>query len=125
MAKVLVTDDDVEMVELTKMVLEGGGHEVVTANNADQCRSQMAQEKPDVVLLDVMMERPTDGFELAREFRAGEETKDTPIVMLTAVNQEYPMDFKPDEVWLPVDQFLEKPAKPDQLLEAIEKALRR
>jgi CheY-like chemotaxis protein len=122
MAKVLVVDDDVELADLVKAILESDGHEVITAHSADECRAKVA-EGPALFILDVMMERSNDGFVLAREFRAREDTKAIPIIMLTSINQEFPMNFKPDSDWLPVDKFIEKPAKPEEILAAVKEAL--
>ncbi|MHC4251908.1 MAG: response regulator transcription factor [Planctomycetota bacterium] len=122
MAKVLVVDDDVELAGLVKTIVESDGHEVVTAHSADECRTKIA-DGPDLLILDVMMERRNDGFVLAREFRARDDTKSIPIIMLTSINQEFPMNFKPDSDWLPVDKFLEKPAKPEEILAAVREAL--
>ena len=122
MAKVLVVDDDPEIVGLIRALLESDGHEVAAAHSADECRAKVA-EGPDLLILDVMMERSNDGFVLAREFRARDDTKSIPIIMLTSINQEFPMNYKPDADWLPVDKFMEKPVKPDDLLAAVREAL--
>jgi len=123
MAKVLIVDDDADFVEVNKMVLEGNGYEVVCAYNGEEGKQKALAEKPDVIILDVMMTTKTEGFDVARELRQKDETKKIPIIMLTAVNQEVPWKFGPDEVWLPVDEFLEKPVKPDTLLAAVKKAV--
>jgi len=123
MAKVLLVDDDVDLVEVNKTLLEAKSHEVVSAHNSQDGREKAKAEKPDVIVLDVMMEKKTAGFDLARELRSDEDTKNIPIIMLTAVNQEVPWRFGPDEIWLPVDEFIEKPVDPDKLLAAVEKAL--
>ena len=123
MGKVLLIDDDVDFVEVNKTLLEAKDHEVVCAHNGQEGREKARAEKPDVIVLDVMMEKKTSGFEVARDLRADETTKNIPIIMLTAVNQEVPWKFGADEMWLPVDEFIEKPVKPDRLLAAVEKAL--
>ena len=123
MAKVLLVDDDVDFVELTQTLLESNGYDVITAHNGADGKAAAAAEKPNVIVLDVMMTTKTEGFHTARELRADDATKAIPIIMLTAVNQEVPWKFGPDEVWLPVDEFLEKPVKPEVLLNSIQKAL--
>jgi len=122
MAKVLVVDDDVEVAGLVKTIVESAGHEVITAHNADECRAKIT-DGVDLAILDVMMERSNDGFVLTREFREREDTKSIPIILLTSINQEFPVNFKPNTAWLPVDKFIEKPAKPAEILAAVEEAL--
>jgi len=117
--KVLLVDDDVDLVEATKIVLESNGYEVVCAYNGKEGKDKAKAEKPNVIILDVMMTHKTEGFDTARELREDGETKDIPIIMLTAVNQEVPWKFEADSVWLPVDKFVEKPVEPDQLLNLI------
>jgi CheY-like chemotaxis protein len=120
--KVLVVDDEIEFVEVAKLVLERDGFEVVTANSGEEARTKAVAEKPDLIILDVMMETKTAGFEAARWLRENETTRDTPIIMLTAVNQEVPWRFGPDDIWLPVDTFVDKPVTPEKLLEEAHKA---
>jgi CheY-like chemotaxis protein len=122
MAKILLIDDDVDFVEVNRALLESNGHHVVSAHNGEDGKKLAEAEGPDVVVLDVMMTTRTEGFHVARDLRGNDKTKGIPIIMLTAVNQEVPWTFGPDEVWLPVDEFIEKPVKPDVLLGAIAKA---
>jgi DNA-binding response OmpR family regulator len=120
---VLLVDDDADFVEMNKLVLEQNGYRVLTAYNAAECLKQAKAGKPDIVILDVMMTTPTDGFHLAYGLRNAEETKGVPILMVTSVNQTVPYKFEPDSDWLPVDSFIEKPIKPERLLEEIGKRL--
>ena len=120
--KVLLIDDEREFVEVTKVVLESNGFEVVGAYSAEEGKRKVLQEKPDLIVLDVMMETKMAGFEAARWIRSQDETKDIPIIMLTAVNQQVPWRFEPDDIWLPVDVFLDKPVSPDLLLAEVRKA---
>lgn len=114
--KVLLIDDDEDLVEATKIVLESCDYQVVTAHNGTDGMAKAKEEKPNAIVLDVMMTHKTEGFDTARDLRADEETKGIPIIMLTAVNQEVPWKFDADSVWLPVDKFVEKPIQPDELL---------
>ncbi len=119
--KVLVVDDEKELVEVTRVLLESNGYEVVAAHSGEECKKVAKSEKPDVIILDVMMETTSAGFDVARWLREQEDTKQIPIVMLTAVNQNVPWRFGTDEVWLPVDVFLDKPVSPEKLLREVEK----
>ena len=125
LAKVLLVDDEEEFVEVTKLLLESNGFAVVTAYNGEQGKKVADAEEPDLVILDVMMETKTAGFDAARWLRANDATKEIPIIMLTAVNQEVPWRFGPDDIWLPVDTFLDKPVSPEELLKRVEKQLKR
>ncbi|MFW6189363.1 MAG: response regulator transcription factor [Planctomycetota bacterium] len=121
MAKVLLVDDDREFVEVTSILLESNDFDVATAYNAEDGKQAAVAEQPDVIILDVMMETQTAGFDAARWLREREETADIPIILLTAVNQEVPWRFESDEVWLPVDEFLDKPVSPEKLLNEVQK----
>ena len=120
--KVLLVDDEKELVEVTQVLLESNGYDVVAAYSAEQGKKAALDNKPDVIVLDVMMETKTAGFDAARWLRQQQATATTPIIMLTAVNQEVPWRFEADEVWLPVDVFLDKPVSPERLLAEVKKA---
>jgi DNA-binding response OmpR family regulator len=88
---------------------------------------ELKLNKPDLLILDVMFpENPAGGFDLARQIRKTEEIKNLPVIMLTAVNQEFPMDFSADDIdpdWMPVQDFVEKPVDTGELLGKIERLL--
>ncbi|MFP4029549.1 MAG: two-component system response regulator [Candidatus Brocadiia bacterium] len=121
--KVLLVDDDEEFVEVTKILLENNDYTVVTAHSGKEVQKTTLEEEPDLVILDVMMETESAGFEAARLLRSEEATKDIPIIMLTAVNEKYPYGFESNEIWLPVDKFFEKPVEPDELLLEVKDSL--
>lgn len=123
MVKVLVVDDDVDFVETTKTLLETSDYEVLTAHEGRTAKKLALEHMPDAIILDVMMTTKTEGFDVARELRSKSETRKIPIIMLTAVNQEMPWRFGPDDVWLPVDEFIEKPVRPELLLAAVRRAI--
>jgi CheY-like chemotaxis protein len=125
-AKIVVTDDDPDIRDSLKAILEARGHTVVTAANREEGMATIRNEKPDLAILDVMMSTWQDGFEMARELKADPEMKDTPLLMLTGVKEQTGVDVKPsagDPTWLPVDGFLDKPVRPDQLLSEVERLL--
>jgi CheY-like chemotaxis protein len=125
-AKILIVDDDGDLVAAVKIVLEGSGYDVVTAFDREEGMAKLKDQKPDLVILDVMMTTWQDGFEMAREVKKEEQFKDIPILMLSGVGDKTGTDFKSesgDEEWLPVDVFLDKPVKSDVLLTAVEKLL--
>ena len=123
--KVLLVDDEVDFVEINKAALENKGYEVIPAYNGEEGIQKALQGKPDIIILDVMMETKTEGFEVARKLRKYEEMKNVPIIMLTAIRERMDIKFKiqPDEEWLPVTEFVEKPVPPDKLIEKVEQML--
>jgi len=123
----LIIDDDPDIVEAMRVVLESRGHKIVSAKSGAEGLKKVKLESPDLVILDVMMETMDKGFEVAREIKSDKGSKDVPILMLTAIKDKIGMDFKKeagDETWLPVDDYVEKPLKPQELLEKVEKLLK-
>jgi CheY-like chemotaxis protein len=124
--KVLVIDDDNDFVESIVNLLEARGYNVDSASNGQEGVAAATSQKPDVILLDVMMTTKDEGFNVARELQSIEGIKGTPVIMVTGVRREMnlPFGFEPDETWLPVKQILEKPVKPETLLAAVADALK-
>jgi CheY-like chemotaxis protein len=123
--KILLVDDDPDFVEMNRAVLVDGGYSVVAAYSGPQCLAVAAAEKPDLIILDMVMEGRSSGSEVARALRAGEKTRTIPLVMITSVHETVPVHVEPDPVWLPVDLFLEKPVDPALLLETVAGILRK
>ena len=126
--KVLIIDDDPDVVLALRMPLESSGYQVQDAHSQETGLAAVDSFKPDVIILDVMMETHTAGFQLAQKLHgpaAKEEYLHTPILMLTAVHQTTPLRFGPDEDYLPVDDFIEKPVDPKVLMAKIEKVLKK
>ena len=125
MKKVLIIDDDPDIREVIKMILEGK-YELREAGSREEGASAFKEFAPDLVVLDVMMERHDSGFELAREMKNNAQQKDAKILMLTNVDNEMNMDFKAtagDPDWLPVDDYIVKPITPHEFLPKVEKLL--
>ena len=124
--KVLVIDDDSDFVESILNLLEARGYAVASASNGKEGILKAKSEKPDLILLDVMMTTKDEGFNVARELHGIDGLKKTPVIMVTGVRKEMnlPFGFEPDETWLPVKQILEKPVKPEVLLNAVADALK-
>jgi len=125
MAKILIVDDDTELVESVQAVLESKGYAVVTASNGEEGYKKAVSEKPNLMLLDVMMTTDNEGFAIARKLHENEATKHIPVIMVTGIKRvkHLPFSFEPDEDWLPVKAVLDKPVKPDDLLRHVEKVL--
>jgi two-component system, OmpR family, alkaline phosphatase synthesis response regulator PhoP len=125
--KVLMIDDDPEFVDAITNILDAKGYDVVSASDGKDGVAKAKQEKPDIILLDVMMTTKSEGFDVARELSKDANLKGTPVVMLTGVRKEMnlPFGFEPDADWLPVAAFLEKPVKPETLLKTIEENIKK
>jgi len=120
--RILIIDDDPDITEAMTVVLENKGYTVAGAADGSAGMEQLAAARPDLIILDVMMRTSQEGFELSRQLKGSAEYKDIPILMLTAVKDKTGLDFKStagDESWLPVEEFLDKPVKPDVLLEKV------
>jgi CheY-like chemotaxis protein len=117
--KVLLVDDDVGFLKATSLVLEDAGYRVLAAEDGRSGLAAAREHKPDVVVVDVIMKRPDEGFALARAIRADADLGDTKMLVLTGAGRHYQMLFEPDEQWLPVAKVLEKPTTGQQLAEEI------
>jgi len=127
MAKILVVDDDADFLEAQKTLLNAKGYSVIGAPNGEEGYQKAKMEKPDLLLLDVMMTYDSEGFDLARKLKEDPSTKYIPVIMITGIRKAkgLPFSFEPDEDWLPVKAVLEKPVKPDELLKKVEEALKK
>jgi len=127
-ASILIIDDDVDIVEAMRVVLESKNYQVFSARDGEEGLKRVRSDKPDLIILDVMMETGDKGFDVAREIKKNEDYKNIPILMLTAIKERTGLDFKNeagDEVWLPVDDYTDKPLKPEELISKVEALLRR
>ncbi|MQY70293.1 MAG: response regulator [Firmicutes bacterium] len=122
---VLLVDDDADFIDLTTTFLESKGYQVIAAYNGQEGMETARERRPDLIVLDVMMATMTEGFDISRQIKKDEKLKDIPVIMLTGLRKKerLPWTFEPDETWLPVTRFLEKPMSPVQLLKEIEKAI--
>ena len=120
MAKIAIIDDDPDIIDASSLVLTSKGHEVITANNPDDGYKIVKENSPDLIILDVMMNEPDDGFFLAQKFRKNNIT--TPIIMYTSVSKTIGIDYGVNEM-VPVNEYVEKPISPAQLIEKVEKLL--
>lgn len=123
--KILLVDDDVDLVEMNRTFLANNGYDVIFAYNGTDGFEKAKSEKPNLIVLDVMMTDVGEGFEVARNLKQDGSTKDIPILMMTSVNQEhgFSLTIGPDETWNPVDAFVEKPFSPKELKSKIEEMI--
>ena len=124
--KVLVVDDDLNFVTAMTPVLESRGYQVEAAYSKSEAAQKVERFKPDLVVLDIMMEKLSDGFDLCRELKRDPELNEIPVLAVSAINKEIGMKFSPktDGEYFQADDFLEKPVSPENLLERVEKLLK-
>jgi DNA-binding response OmpR family regulator len=120
MATIAIIDDDPDILDASSLVLRAKGYEVITADNPDDGFNIVMERKPDLIILDVMMNEPDDGFFLAQKLRR--KKFNGPIIMYTSVSKSIGMEFGASEI-VPVDDFIEKPIAPDVLVDKVEKHL--
>lgn len=127
-AKILIVDDDIDFTVSLQAILENQQYNVITAINKIEGMEKVRIEKPDLVILDVMMETTQEGFEMSRELRKDPEFKDLPILMLTSIDSKTGVRFKSaagDKYTIPVDTYIDKPVEPHILLAEIRNLLSR
>lgn len=125
-SRILIVDDDPDFVVAMRAVLENERYTVMTASDKEEGMDRIQADKPDLIILDVMMSTWSDGFEMSRELKSDPQYKDIPILMLTGVEGKTGIDFKStagDPEWLPVNGFLDKPVEPEVLLDEVKSLL--
>ncbi len=125
--KILIVDDDPDITEAMTVVLETQNYDVSGVANGTDAMKRIEQSPPDLIILDVMMDTPREGFVFSRQIKNDPDTKDIPIIMITSVKDKMGIDFKSvagDESWLPVEDFLDKPVPPEVLLEKVAELLK-
>lgn len=126
---ILIIDDDRDLVNSIRIVIESSGYKVRVAYNGREGYEKIEEKSPDLIVLDVMMTTDTDGFDLAFKLKNSPDYQVIPIIMVTAFQkkmaEEGPDKFQHilGEAW-PVSHFLEKPIDPEKLLSTIETVLR-
>ena len=125
MAKILVVDDDPDIVRTTSKVLQSAGYEVTKASNGAQALKLMREDRPDLVLLDVMMSYILDGLDVTREMAQDPLLAGIPVIMISAITAARDIEIPAGGQLAPVDEWLSKPVNPKTLLERVGQALNR
>ncbi|MCS7264532.1 MAG: response regulator [Armatimonadetes bacterium] len=134
-AKILVVEDDRDIAEAVKLTLERAGYQIINAYNPEEAWQKVNAEKPDLIVLDIMMPTGTEGFQFVWKLRSpqtDESIRNVPIVVLTSLHSTTELRFYPDQYdasygpsdFLPVQEFLDKPVDPSKLVEAVERVLK-
>ena len=128
-ARILVVDDDPDIIRATTRVLESRGYRVIAALNGEECLEKIGEERPDLIIMDLLMPK-LDGFGVCRALRENvkyAKYSDIPILIATAVREDasrrrYELEMGID---LNVDDYIEKPIRPLDLLHRVEKLLQK
>ncbi len=128
---VLVIDDDSQMVEFVRRVLEAHSYQVHSASSAEKGLKKVKELSPDLIILDVMLETKGEGFWTAQKLKSTDAQSEyrayshIPILMLTAINTEMKLRYSPetDGEYLPAEDFVEKPVEPSELVKKVKNLL--
>jgi len=125
-AKILLVDDDIDFVEATRTILESKPYEVIVAYEGDEGLRKAREEKPDLVLLDIIMP-VKDGFTAAEQFKKDPQLSKIPVIMLTSYSAKRSGTAIPVSrgLELEAEDYVEKPISPDELFNRIEQYLKR
>ena len=125
--KILIVDDDLDFIEISRISLEGKGYQVRSASDGKEGWKRVEKERPDLIIMDLMMEKLDAGMALSQKIKSHPRYASIPILMLTSISRDTGMDFAPrtaeDLKKLKVDDFHTKPIKAKTLLEKVEKLL--
>ena len=126
-AKILLVDDDPDFLDMHKAILAGHGYEVITATSGGEGMERVRTDMPDAIILDLMMEKHDAGFSFSRQIKMDPLFKRIPILMVTSVAEAtgYRFSLQEDGYWMKTDDFLDKPVKPEVLLERVERMLKK
>ena len=122
---ILIVDDDPDILESTGVVLESAGYNVLKAANGQEAMHEIGQRVPDLILLDIMMAEPTEGFHLSYQLREDPVYAGIPIIIVSGISEKTGMNFARERGtdYIKADDFLDKPVNPQQLLTKITSVL--
>jgi CheY-like chemotaxis protein len=122
-AKILVVDDDPDFVEIMRTVLVSADYEVVSASSSAEALKQIKAERPDLMLLDIMMTTVTDGLSLSEQLRQDPALRYLPIVMVTSIAETPHAGVVSMDEAIHMEAWISKPVDPRHLLETVRKVL--
>jgi CheY-like chemotaxis protein len=118
-AKILIVDDDPDFVSYCQTVLQSDGYEVVSAGSGDQGLRMLADEKPDLVILDVIMSSVLDGLNMSQKMAENALYRHVPILMVTSIASTDYLALFPTDDNIHIDAFITKPIAPKELLRQV------
>jgi len=132
-AKILIVEDDADLVKVMSVILEAQAYQVVTAASKEEGLEKVKTENPDLILLDIMLPEGTEGFHFVWELRSqfDKPYRNIPILVLTSIHETTPLRFYPDQSdgtyapyeYLPVQDFVDKPIDPEDLVARVKRLL--
>ncbi len=124
-AKILIVDDDSDFVDATRIILEKKDYTVKVAHNRNEAMDKINKTKPDLILLDIMMDRLDDGFTICYKLKHDSNLKNIPIFAISSITEKTGFKFSPktDGEYFEADDYAEKPIESDELLKRIEALL--
>ena len=119
--RILIVDDDEDIVESMTLMLESEGYEVAAARSGEECMKSIEENRPDLILLDIMMEKLTSGLHVGYELRSHPDYKSIPIIHVSGIGEVTGMDIAAEKEsdYIAANEFLEKPVKPEVLLQKV------
>ncbi|MGE5707566.1 MAG: response regulator transcription factor [Bacteroidota bacterium] len=126
-SKILLVDDDPDLIEINRSILEAEGYEVFASYDIEGAVAIVERARPDLVVLDIMMSRKNDGFTFCYRLKDDPETAGIPILMLSSVAMVtgFNLSLDEDHEWMRADDFLHKPVSAAVLLDRVERLLKR
>ena len=124
MAKILVVDDDPDFVEITRIVLEKEGHEVIAARSGDEGFQRTGDDQPDLVILDVIMDTVLDGLSTSQRMHEDPLMRHVPIIMITSIASTDHASLFPTDEYIHISSFMSKPITPKGLLREVNRLLK-
>jgi len=122
--KVMIVDDDADLVAATKAILEANGYDVAVAHDGNECLARVGAESPDLILMDMMMSSYTEGIDVIGKLRSAADTGDIPIILMTSVDMRSSYGGSLDES-LPIEHYLVKPVDPATLIKSVKDYIRK
>jgi len=128
-ASILIIEDDPDYQETLRTILEPESYTLTFASSGTEGLEKVAAVQPDLIILDVMMEKVISGFEVAHRIKSKDPNspyaayRHIPILVLTGIHQTTFFRFGPDEEYLPVEAFVEKPVRREELLRQVQALL--
>ena len=126
-AKILIVDDDPDFVDATRIILEKKDYKVEVAYNRNEAMDKINNIKPDLILLDIMMDKLGDGFTICYQLKHDSNLKNIPVFAISSITEKTRLKFSPkkDGEYFEADDYAEKPIEADDLLQRVEALLKK
>jgi CheY-like chemotaxis protein len=117
----MVVEDDRDFTESITLILETSGYEVLSVEDGERFFTRLEHEKPDLILMDIMMKSLTEGFNILYEMKLNPEYRMIPVIIVSAINKH--IGFPIDKAFLQVEEYLEKSLNPQKLLDSVKRLI--